>query len=102
MIEEKHLDPDAADRIGNFVRMSGGIELIDTLMATDLVSRKTIGPLYHVTLSANGSFCTDVLVLLYGCSSSDLYKNVFISFRRDKFGPGVLYFTGDNLKAVWA
>ncbi len=56
MIEEKHLDPDAADRIGNFVRMSGGIELIDTLMATDLVSRKTIGRLYHVTFSANGSF----------------------------------------------
>ena len=37
MIEEKNLDPEAADRIGNFVRMSGGIELIDTLMATDLV-----------------------------------------------------------------
>lgn len=37
MIEEKHLDPEAADRIGNFVRMSGGVELIDTLMTTDLV-----------------------------------------------------------------
>ena len=37
MIEEKNLDPEAADRIGNFVRMSGGIELIDTLMASDLV-----------------------------------------------------------------
>ena len=38
MIEEKNLDPEAADRIGSFVRMSGGLELIDTLLASDLVS----------------------------------------------------------------
>ena len=38
MIDEKNLDPDAADRIGKFVRMSGGVELIETLLTTDLVS----------------------------------------------------------------
>ena len=40
MIDEKNLDPDAADRIGNLVRMSGGVELIETLLTTDLVSLK--------------------------------------------------------------
>jgi hypothetical protein len=37
MIEEKNLDPEAADRIGNFVRMSGGVPLVDTLLASELV-----------------------------------------------------------------
>ena len=38
MVEEKHLDPAAADRIGEFVQMSGGVELIDKLEKGDLVS----------------------------------------------------------------
>ncbi len=38
MVEEKHLDPAAADRIGEFVRMSGGLELVEKLIAGDLVS----------------------------------------------------------------
>ncbi len=37
MIDEKNLDAEAADKIGHYVRMSGGIDLIDTLMASDLV-----------------------------------------------------------------
>ena len=31
MTEEKHLDPDVADRIGQYVNQKGGRELIDTL-----------------------------------------------------------------------
>ena len=31
MVDEKHLDPAAADRIGEFVRMSGGIDLVEKL-----------------------------------------------------------------------
>ena len=38
MIDEKNLDAEAADKIGHYVRMSGGIDLIDTLLASDLVS----------------------------------------------------------------
>ncbi len=37
MVEEKHLDPDCADRIGKFVQMSGGSELVEKLLDTDLV-----------------------------------------------------------------
>merc|ERR1711997_399150 len=36
MVEEKHLDPDIADKIGQYVKLSGGQELIDRLLADDL------------------------------------------------------------------
>ena len=36
MVEEKNLDPAAADRIGEYVKLSGGLELIDKLLASDL------------------------------------------------------------------
>jgi hypothetical protein len=37
MIDEKHLDEASADKIGGYVRMSGGLQLIDDLLKTDLV-----------------------------------------------------------------
>jgi len=37
MVEEKGLDPSAADKIGEFVRMSGGLELVDELEKGALV-----------------------------------------------------------------
>jgi len=37
MIDEKNLDPSSADKIGNFVRMNGGHELVNELLQTDLV-----------------------------------------------------------------
>jgi histidyl-tRNA synthetase len=36
MVEEKNLDPAAAERIGEYVQLSGGLELIDKLLASDL------------------------------------------------------------------
>jgi len=36
MVDEKHLDPEIADKIGQYVKLSGGLELIDTLLAGDL------------------------------------------------------------------
>lgn len=33
MINEKQLDPEAADRIGEYVRLNGGLELVDQLLA---------------------------------------------------------------------
>ena len=32
MVDEKVLDEESADKIGNFVRMSGGVELIEKLL----------------------------------------------------------------------
>lgn len=41
MVDEKHLDPAAADRIGEFVRMSGGIDLVEKLTEGDLSKSKS-------------------------------------------------------------
>lgn len=41
MVEEKQLNEDAADRIGKYVRMSGGVELVDELLASELGSNKS-------------------------------------------------------------
>lgn len=41
MIDEKNLDPAAADRIGEFVRMSGGHDLVEKLEKSDLMKSKT-------------------------------------------------------------
>merc|ERR1719245_2342293 len=40
MVEEKGLDPAAADRIGEYVRMSGGLELVDRLLEGPLAGSK--------------------------------------------------------------
>jgi len=36
MVEEKHLDSDKADKIGEYVKRSGGQDLIDELLASEL------------------------------------------------------------------
>jgi len=36
MVDEKGLDEEAADRIGKYVRMSGGLDLVDQLLESDL------------------------------------------------------------------
>ena len=41
MIDEKNLTPTAAGRIGEFVRMSGGIDLVEKLETSDLQHSKT-------------------------------------------------------------
>ncbi|KAJ3329521.1 Cytoplasmic and mitochondrial histidine tRNA synthetase, partial [Kappamyces sp. JEL0680] len=42
MVDEKGLDPDVADRIGEYVKLNGGQELVDTLLAdATLVSNAT-------------------------------------------------------------
>eukprot|EP00088_Acartia_fossae_P037198 TRINITY_DN3835_c1_g1_i1.p1 TRINITY_DN3835_c1_g1~~TRINITY_DN3835_c1_g1_i1.p1 ORF type:complete len:508 (-),score=82.20 TRINITY_DN3835_c1_g1_i1:156-1679(-) len=40
MVEEKGLQEDAADRIGEYVRMSGGLELVDKLLGSPLAGSK--------------------------------------------------------------
>ena len=41
MIEEKGLDAENADKIGEFVRMNGGEELIEKLLDSKLSESKT-------------------------------------------------------------
>merc|ERR1711944_102202 len=41
MVEEKNLDPAAADRIGEYVKHSGGLALIDELLQKDLGKNKS-------------------------------------------------------------
>lgn len=36
MVEVKYLDPEAADRIGTYVKLSGGVNLIEELLTSDL------------------------------------------------------------------
>lgn len=38
MIEEKHLDEAAADRIGEYVQLSGGLELVEKLISDPKLS----------------------------------------------------------------
>ena len=40
MVEEKNLSEEAADKIGQYVRMKGAVELVDELMKTDLGKSK--------------------------------------------------------------
>ena len=39
MIEEKGLDPQAADKIGRYVKMRGGLELVETLLEDPLLPK---------------------------------------------------------------
>lgn len=40
MVDEKNLSPESADRIGEFVRMSGGLDLVECLSGSDLAKSK--------------------------------------------------------------
>lgn len=39
MINEKGISPDAADRIGEYVRLNGGVELADKLLTDEKLSK---------------------------------------------------------------
>ena len=41
MVEEKHLEAAKADRIGEFVQMNGKLELVETLMNSDIARNKS-------------------------------------------------------------
>jgi len=86
MVEEKGLDPAAADRIGEYVRMSGGLELVDKLLTSDLSNSK---------LAKQG--LEDMKLLLGYC---DLYKcGQFVSFDLS-LARGLDYYTGVIYEAV--
>jgi len=86
MVEEKGLDPAAADRIGEYVCMSGGADLVDKLLQSDLGKSK---------LAKAG--LEDMKLLLGYC---DLYKcGQFVSFDLS-LARGLDYYTGVIYEAV--
>jgi len=86
MVDEKGLDPAAADRIGEYVRMSGGLDLVEKLLESDLSKSK---------LAKQG--LEDMKLLLGYC---DLYKcGQFVSFDLS-LARGLDYYTGVIYEAV--
>ena len=86
MIEEKHLDEEAADRIGKYVRLNGKEELVDTLMETDLGANKS------AKSGLEGIRTLLRYCELYGCSDVVLFD---LSMAR-----GLDYYTGVIYEAV--
>ena len=86
MIDEKGLDEAAADRIGEFVRMSGGLELIEELLNGKLAESKNAKQgLDEMRLLLN--YCN-----LYGCGKAVSFD---LSLAR-----GLDYYTGVIYEAV--
>jgi len=86
MVDEKGLDEAAADRIGEYVRMSGGLELIDKLMESDLAKSKT---------AKQG--LEDMKLLLRYCDLYDCGENVSFDL---SLARGLDYYTGVIYEAV--
>jgi len=86
MVDEKGLDEEAADRIGKYVRMSGGLDLVDQLLESDLGKNKTAKQgLEDMKLLLR--YCS-----LYNCGSSVSFD---LSLAR-----GLDYYTGVIYEAV--
>ena len=87
MVEEKHLDPEIADKIGLYVKRSGGQDLIDELLASDLGQKSK---------SAKAGLEDMKLFLKY----SDLFGcNDVVSFDLS-LARGLDYYTGIIYEAV--
>jgi len=87
MVEEKHLDPEKADKIGQYVKRSGGQDLIDELLASDLGQKSK---------SAKAGLEDMKLFLKY----SDLFGcNDVVSFDLS-LARGLDYYTGIIYEAV--
>jgi histidyl-tRNA synthetase len=80
MVEEKGLAGDAADRIGEYVQMAGGLELVDKLLATGLVSFKIV---FVTSVCVTSVFVTSVFVTSVFVTSvfvtSVFVTNVFVT-----------------------
>ena len=86
MVEEKNLSEDAADQIGNYVRMNGLGELVDKLLESDLGKNKS-------AKSGLGGIKTFLEYCdLYGCSDVVSFD---LSLAR-----GLDYYTGIIFEAV--
>lgn len=86
MVDEKGLDAAAADRIGEYVRMSGGLKLVDKLLETDLGKSKT---------AKQG--LEDMKLLLKYCSIYECGDSVSFDL---SLARGLDYYTGVIYEAV--
>jgi len=86
MVEEKGLEGDAADRIGGYVRMSGGLDLVEKLMESDLGKNKT---------ALKG--LEDMKLLLRYCELYNCGSNVSFDL---SLARGLDYYTGVIYEAV--
>jgi len=86
MVQEKGLDEAAADRIGEFVRMSGGLELVDKLMESDLSKSK---------IAKQG--LEDMRLLLRYCELYKCSENLIFDL---SLARGLDYYTGVIYEAV--
>jgi len=86
MVQEKGLDEAAADRIGEFVRMSGGLELVDKLMESDLSKSK---------IAKQG--LEDMRLLLRYCELYKCSENLTFDL---SLARGLDYYTGVIYEAV--
>lgn len=87
MIEEKGLDGVTADKIGEYVRLSGGVELIDTLLQNE-----------HLNKSASATKGLEAMRLLLNyCATLGLTKEVLFDL---SLARGLDYYTGVIYEAV--
>ena len=86
MVEEKHLNEEAADRIGNYVVKNGLGELVDELLGSDLGKNKS------AKLGLEGIKTFLEYCELYGCSDVVSFD---LSLAR-----GLDYYTGIIFEAV--
>lgn len=87
MIDEKGLDPENADKIGEYVRLNGGLELVDKLLA-DTVLIKV--PAFLKGLEA-------MKLLLHYCSILNLKNAIVFDL---SLARGLDYYTGVIYEAV--
>lgn len=87
MIEEKGLDETTADKIGEYVRLSGGIELVDELLKNEHLSKVP---------SATKGLEAMKLLLNY-CNILGLDKEIIFDL---SLARGLDYYTGVIYEAV--
>lgn len=87
MIDEKGLDAQTADKIGEYVLLNGGIELIDTLLANE-----------HLTTSKSAVQGLEAMKLLLNyCNIFGLEKEILFDL---SLARGLDYYTGVIYEAV--
>lgn len=87
MIDEKGLDEVTADKIGEYVQLSGGVELVETLLKNDHLARAP---------SATKGLEAMKLLLNY-CNTLGLTKEILFDL---SLARGLDYYTGVIYEAV--
>ena len=87
MVETKNLAPEAADRIGTFVKLNGGAQLIEELLTSDLGTKSKIAKEGLEDMKLFLKYCE-----LFGCADAVSFD---LSLAR-----GLDYYTGIIYEAI--